>query len=126
MPNPPILFVDDDMNILMLFEASFKKSCYPTKVAKNGESAIQFLEQDTPALVVLDIAMPEISGVDVLSYLKSDPRLESVPVIVLTAAPARVDAVIEEKADRVLRKPVTPKNLQEVIFEFITPCDQLQ
>jgi len=79
-----IMIVDDtEMNIVILVDAL--KEDYDLIVAINGVEAIEILEEQKPDLILLDIMMPEMNGYDVLSNINSDPTLEHIPVILLSA-----------------------------------------
>ena len=122
MSRSPILFVDDDTMILELFSSALAKSCYPVKTARTGDKALEILKTEIPALLVVDIAMPLVSGADVLQAMRADPRCESTKAIILTAAPTRVSAELAALADRVVPKPISPKAFQQIVFELIEPC----
>lgn len=90
-----ILIVDDDpqvrQNHRVLVEEGFP-GC-SIRLAENGESALRQMLDEVPALVLLDLAMPGLSGADVLDQMRSDPRLRQVPVIVLSNKPLSMDDV---------------------------------
>jgi CheY-like chemotaxis protein len=79
-----ILLVDDDPLILMLYRAGFARAEFVVEVADGGLAAIAALRNHKPDLVVLDLMMPAFTGVDVLKFIRGDPDLASVPVVVLS------------------------------------------
>lgn len=79
-----ILLVDDDPLILMLYRAGFAREEFVVEVADGGLAAIAALRNHKPDLVVLDLMMPTFTGVDVLKFIRGDPGLASVPVVVLS------------------------------------------
>jgi two-component system alkaline phosphatase synthesis response regulator PhoP len=117
-----ILFVDDDLVILQLFSAVFQNSGYQIFTARSGDAALKLLETETPALIVLDIAMPMMTGEDVLNKIRANDRFKETHILILTAAPTRITTEIEGRVDRVVLKPITPKALREVIFSILAPC----
>ena len=81
---PLILIADDNpINIDILLETL--KGDYNFGVAKNGQKALEYLEQTKPDLILLDVMMPEIDGFEVCSRLKANPRLSDIEVIFITA-----------------------------------------
>lgn len=82
----PIFIVDDDPQVReahkILVENSFPG--YPIYLAENGAIALEMMAKETPALVLLDLIMPDLSGADVLDQMRTDPKLRQVPVIILS------------------------------------------
>ena len=79
-----ILVVDDDALILHLYRQKFSDSGFEVETATDGVSAIKILHAQKPDLVVLDLMMPRLSGVEVLKFLRSDAGLRETPVLILT------------------------------------------
>jgi len=87
----PILLVEDDLVDVMAVKRAFRelKVTHPLQVAGNGEEALlrlQDTQQPLPSLILLDLNMPRMNGVDFLKAIKSDPRLRRIPVVVLTTS----------------------------------------
>jgi len=80
-----ILIIDDEKPILNMYKESLNK--YQVLTAKNGQEGLDMAEKETPDLILLDIIMPEINGLDVLSKLKSDKNTASIPIVILTNLP---------------------------------------
>ena len=91
----PILIVDDDPQALELHKALVEGGLpgYPIRLAENGESALALMEQEVPALVLLDLVMPNLSGTDVLDQMRAHPRLRHVPVLILSNKVLSLDDV---------------------------------
>jgi CheY-like chemotaxis protein len=79
-----ILVVDDDALILHLYRQKFSDSGFEVETASDGVAAVRFLHQQKPGLVVLDLMMPRLSGVEVLKFIRSDAVLRDTPVVILT------------------------------------------
>lgn len=92
-----IMIIDDDPQIRDMYEASFKLKDYNVISEPDGEKAMNTLRKDgkKPDLILLDIMMPKIHGLDVLNMIKSDPKLKDLKVITLSALS---DDAIQEKA----------------------------
>ena len=119
MDLPPILIVDDEVDLLQLFKASLRNLPYPVLTAKDGEAALQILEEQIPILIILDIAMPYINGVDVLRQVRADSRFDQTKIIILTAAPSRISGTDAQLADLVVSKPITARNMEQTVRQLI-------
>ena len=82
----PLFLVEDDPLMSRMYERAFRTSGFDVQMAFDGEEAINTLKiiDTKPAIVVLDIMMPKKSGFDVLRFMKSDKKLEHIPVVLLT------------------------------------------
>jgi signal transduction histidine kinase/AraC-like DNA-binding protein len=82
----PILIVDDDPQVRLAHQALVEKGIpgYPVRLAENGETALAIMAEEVPALVLLDLVMPGLSGADVLDQMRANPNLRQVPVIILS------------------------------------------
>lgn len=79
-----ILVIEDDQFLLTLFSKKLTENNYNVLFAKNGEDGLNILKKDTVDLVALDILLPGMSGLNVLSKIRSNPQTKDVPVIVLS------------------------------------------
>ena len=110
---PPILVVDDDRDIVRLVRAYLEKAGYPVLAAYDGQTALQHLRYDRPALVVLDLMLPDQDGWDITRIVRSDPALADTPIIMLTARVDDTDKIIglELGADDYITKPFNPREV---------------
>lgn len=108
-----VLVVDDEPSILMSLEFLMKKEGYQVFIARDGSEALDIIEQETPAIIILDIMMPNVDGYEVCSYVKNSSRLGHIKVIFLSAKNKEID--IEKGysmgADLYVPKPFSTKNL---------------
>ena len=111
--NKTILIVDDENDILGLVEFHVQQQGYKTLKATSGEQALKLIRDEKPDLIVLDLMLPGISGLDVCKYLKSESATENIPIIMLTAKGEEADIVqgLEMGADDYVTKPFSPKVL---------------
>lgn len=103
-----ILVIDDDANIRELILVNLAAAGYEVKTASNGRDAIEKITMFLPALIVLDIMMPEIDGWEVCKFVRDDPGLEHIKIIMLTARGSERDKLVGKgilKADDYLTKP---------------------
>ncbi len=112
-----ILIVDDDPDIVMMLEDRLQASGYETVIATEGQQALDQIVHESPQLILLDLTLPKLSGLDVLKRLSHMKPAESLPVIVMTAH-ASIEAAVEamkEGAYDFLTKPLDKDHLLIVI-----------
>ncbi len=110
-----ILIIEDDADIAESLEYNFKREGFRTMVAESGEQGLQ-LAQDgkgPPALIILDLMLPGVNGIEVCRKLRKDPATESIPIVMLTAKAAERDKIagLETGADDYVVKPFSFKEL---------------
>jgi len=108
-----ILIVEDERDILQLVKLYLEKEGYRTVTATTGTEGLSSDKQDKPDLIVLDLMLPEIDGLEVCKRLRSAPETAMLPIIMLTAKAEESDQVIglELGADDYVTKPFSPKAL---------------
>ena len=105
-----VLVVDDEPRVLRFVRAELESDGYRVLIASNGRQAIELHESERPALVILDLIMPDLDGFEVLRRIRVNART---PVIVLTARASDVDKIrgLDLGADDYLTKPFNPEEL---------------
>ena len=105
-----VLVVDDDPVIQRLLRVNFEMEGYIVLIANDGVEGLEKARVERPDIVVLDIMMPKMSGLDVTRALKADPETASIPVLLLSAKAQEADlrAGDESGADDYLTKPFEP------------------
>lgn len=108
-----ILLIEDDKDILNLVKHYLEKEGYRTFEATDGVKGLDVLKKDKTDLVVLDVMLPELNGIDVLKRIKGDAKTANIPVIMLTAKGEETDKIVglELGADDYITKPFSPKEL---------------
>jgi len=108
-----ILVVDDEEDILELVEYNLARRGFRVSTAASGEEAVAAARSQLPDLVVLDLMLPGVDGLDVCRILKNDPLTADVPIIMLTAKTQEADVVtgLEVGADDYVAKPFSPRVL---------------
>ncbi len=108
-----ILVVDDETYIVELVKFNLEKEGFQVIVAYDGLSAINMVKQQHPDLIILDIMLPEMDGLQVCQTLKQNPEYKAVPIIMLTAKGEEIDTVLglEMGADDYIKKPFSPREL---------------
>ncbi|PIW61858.1 MAG: DNA-binding response regulator, partial [Candidatus Omnitrophica bacterium CG12_big_fil_rev_8_21_14_0_65_50_5] len=108
-----ILAVEDDEHIARLIKYNVEKEGYICKTVDSGEEGLETVRREKVDLVILDIMLPGVSGLEVCKSIKQDKQLASIPIILLTAKGEEVDKIIglESGADDYLVKPFSPREL---------------
>lgn len=108
-----ILLVDDEKDILEFLSYNLKKEGYKVFTARNGENAIHLAKDETPHLIILDMMMPGMDGIETCSEMKKIPELENSIIIFLTARGEDYSQIagLDAGADDYITKPVKPKVL---------------
>ncbi|MDY3971921.1 MAG: response regulator transcription factor [Clostridia bacterium] len=110
MANNKVLIADDDQHIAELIKVYFEKDGFSTVTANNGKKAVELFKSEAPAIVILDVMMPEMDGWQVCREIR---RVSNIPIIMLTAKGETFDKVLglELGADDYMVKPFEPKEL---------------
>jgi len=114
MDKPFALLIEDDRDIAALFRHVLDMAGYHTEIALNGLEAMEMLSSGTPDIVLLDLQLPGVSGVDILKKMRADERLKTVPVVVVTAYAYFANSLPVEP-DLFLLKPVDIHDLSNLI-----------
>ncbi len=117
MPKPKILVVDDDKNVVQIIAVNLRYEGMEVIEACDGEEALAKAESERPDLILLDIMMPSLDGVEVCRRLKRATRTADIPIILLTAKTTDEDMLAgwEAGADDYLTKPFNPLGLTQRI-----------
>jgi len=113
MSKENILIVDDEEDVLELVRYNLDKNGYHVETAATGEDALTKARGKLPDLMILDLMLPGIDGLEVCKKLKNDAKTQNIPIIMLTAKGEEADVVIglELGADDYVTKPFSPKVL---------------
>jgi len=108
-----ILVVDDSRDTLNILEAALRRDGFRVQVVSNGVDALRMIEKVRPDLVLLDMMMPKMDGLEVCRILKSDPKLSPIPVFMFSAKddPAARARAMQLGASAFIEKPVYPREI---------------
>lgn len=117
-PKPLVLAVDDEPSVLRLVELELMVQGFRVIAARDGEEALQLIDEHRPDVAVVDVVMPRMSGLELMSHLKD--RL-GIPVILLTAKTSAQDKVrgLEMGADDYIEKPFVPEDLSDRVHSVL-------
>lgn len=122
MEKRKILYVEDDAIVLMAYRTRLLREGFQVEVARDGLEATKMLADFVPDLVLLDLMLPKLSGVEVLRFMQKTPQLKSVPVIVVSAnlsSEEAQDEVVALASKRFLKTFFTFPDLLQAIREVL-------
>lgn len=128
MDKPHILIIEDDASVCELLFSCLDKDGYRVSVAQSGEAALSQIEEDLPEVVVLDLNLPGMNGLDVCRAMRRDPWMGQLPVLMLTGKTEEDDIVagLEVGADDYMTKPFSPKLLTARVKALLRRGGNLQ
>ena len=105
-----VLIADDELNIRNILDFTLHTEGFDVVVAENGEQALELAISEEPDLVILDVMMPGLSGIETCARMKQDTRTSHIPVILLTAKSSKEDRGVGAAAgaDHYITKPFSP------------------
>jgi DNA-binding response OmpR family regulator len=117
MGTPRVLIVEDEPNIVLSLEILLRRAGYETLSTGDGEEALELIQRTRPEVVLLDIMLPKRNGYEVCRFVKSDPTLSSIPVIMLTAKGQEVEILkgLELGASAYIAKPFGNAEVLEAV-----------
>lgn len=113
-----ILIVDDDMTLRELYEERIRAEGYQIVSASDGEEAIKKANSENPDVILLDIMMPKINGIDVMKNLRSHDETKEIPIIILTALIQEIDKIKDmmgPKDGYMVKSEIMPKDVVEKV-----------
>lgn len=123
MTKPFALIVEDDPKLGRIFSMVLNQLGFETALDEDGTRYKNYLESQTPSLILLDVHLPFASGADILDVIRADERWKHVPVVLMTADIAMAK-VLEKKTDMCLIKPVSVSRIQEIGSKIIAGLSQ--
>ncbi|MBL4645046.1 MAG: response regulator [Rhizobiales bacterium] len=116
-----ILIVEDNELNMKLFNDLLEAHGYATIQSRNGMEAFELAKQNMPDLILMDIQLPEVSGLEVIKWLKDDDSLSHIPVIAITAFAMKGDEDRIRKAgcEAYLSKPISIANFLETVVRYL-------
>jgi len=124
MPAKPFaLIVEDDEDLSIIFSEALLAAGFSTHIVRDGQDAVNWLQENVPTLVILDLHLPSVSGKTILANIRREERLRSVKVIV-TTADARMAEETQNEVEVALIKPISFSMLRELTARFRTFADE--
>jgi DNA-binding response OmpR family regulator len=119
---PLVLVADDDEDILTLVALRFRRSGLEVILARDGEEALELIQTRAPDAAVLDIAMPKLTGLEVVRRLRDSEATKTLPIVLLTARAGDKDVELglEAGADEYITKPFSPQDLYACVQSVLS------
>lgn len=116
-----VLVVDDDPVIQMLLRVNFEMAGYTVHVASDGDEGLDRTRELRPSVVLLDVMMPKMTGLEAVAAMKADPEIASIPVIMLSAKAQEGDQEtgLSHGADDYVTKPFDPFELLDRVSKLL-------
>ncbi|MCQ0990014.1 response regulator [Jiella marina] len=116
-----VMIVEDNELNMKLFRDLLVAHGYETVQTRSGLSAVELARQNRPDLILMDIQLPEISGLDVTKQLKADPELHQIPVVAVTAFAMKGDEerIRQGGCEAYISKPISVTRFMEVVRSFL-------
>jgi len=114
-----VVYVEDDPDMIDLVQVVLGTDQFEIAGAVEGNAGLALMRDETPALVLLDLMLPGMSGWAVYQAMKQDEQLSQIPVIVVTAQNAPIDRILGEHIAKVqvyITKPFSPKELRTAVY----------
>jgi len=124
MERAKILVADDEAHIIHVVQLKLEKGGFEVITAMDGQEALETARRICPSLLVSDLQMPVLSGLEVAAALYREERTREIPVILLTAKGFEVDdsAVANTNIKMVMTKPFSPRGLLALVREIVAPA----
>ena len=119
---PLVLIADDDEDILTLVALRFRRSGLEVILARDGEEALELIKTRAPDAAVLDIAMPKLTGLEVVRQIRESEATKTLPIVLLTALAGEkdVDLGLDAGADEYITKPFSPQDLYTCVQSVLS------
>ena len=117
-PATKVLIIEDERDVVDLLALNLRKAGFSVSSAADGTAGLEKARNEKPALIILDLMLPKMPGLEVCRILKSDPRTRQVPIMMLTAKAEEIDRIVglEFGADDYVTKPFSPR---EVVLRIL-------
>jgi two-component system cell cycle response regulator DivK len=121
MTQPTVLYVEDNEYNRKIVRQMLKRTTYRLREATDGEAALAMVRQERPDLILMDVQLPKLSGLEVTRALREDPSTVDVPIIVVTSFALSGDdqKAMAAGASAYLAKPYSPRELLALIRKFL-------
>ena len=121
MQNKKVLIVEDNELNLKLFKDILSAHDIASVETRDGRDALAIAEREKPDLIIMDIQLPHISGIDIIKDLKKDTKLRMIPIVAVTAFALQADkeAILATGCESYLSKPIAIKEFVDVLSEYL-------
>lgn len=119
--SPPILYIEDNFENRVLVRRILQAEGYQVLEADSAQSGLRIAQEQEPALIMVDINMPELDGLTLTSMMKADPRLNHIPIVAITANVMRGDRerTLAAGCDGYIQKPIDVDLFPQQVHQFL-------
>lgn len=119
--NASVLLVEDNEDNLLIYSTILRHTGFSVLEARDGQAGIDMARQELPGLILMDVSIPIIDGLEATRQLKADPATQHIPIIALTAHALASDQqkAIEAGCDAYIAKPAEPRAVVEAVEKFL-------
>src|SRR5947207_7300115 len=113
MASTKILIIDDEQDVIALLSLHLRKAGFALSAATDGATGLRMAREEAPALIILDLMLPKMPGLEICKVLKTDAATRHIPVLMLTAKAEEIDRIVglEFGADDYVTKPFSPREI---------------
>ncbi|HSP44917.1 MAG TPA: response regulator transcription factor [Chthoniobacterales bacterium] len=113
MASTKILIIEDEQDVIDLLTLHLRKAGFALSTATDGAAGLRMAREESPGLILLDLMLPKMPGLEICKVLKTDPATRRIPVLMLTAKAEEIDRIVglEFGADDYVTKPFSPREL---------------
>src|SRR3954463_7204212 len=113
MASTRILIIDDEPDVIDLLSLHLRKAGFALSTATDGATGLRLAREESPALIILDLMLPKMPGLEICKVLKTDAATRSIPILMLTEKAAEIDRIVglDFGADDYVTKPFSPREL---------------
>jgi len=115
--SPPALVIEDDFGLITIFAKALEMAGFEVKAITDGGEALQYLKTTTPEVIVLDLHLPTLSGIEIFNYFHTKTRFSKTRVIIATADLAAANTLGQD-VDLVLVKPISFNQLRDLAMRL--------
>ena len=122
MEQKTVFIIEDEEDAAELFAEMMRVNGFRVVKSYSSKPAFELIRKETPDLVILDVMMPDISGLEVMKYIRKEPGLENIPVIVVSAKsmPSDIKTGLDAGASMYLTKPVGFLDLKQAVEKLVS------
>lgn len=119
MAKPLVMVIEDEVGILTLFSLWLNRFDCDIISAQDGQEALDILQTCTPDVMLLDLALPYVTGVEILNYVRSTPRLSFMRIVIVTARAQWLQAIEPSDYDHWIVKPLGVQDFDSCVGQFL-------
>ncbi len=118
-PTHQAVVIEDDHDLSEMYGMTLRAAGFGVRVLRSGDDALVWFGENCPDLILLDLNLPKVSGIDILQYIRKEERLQKSKVVIVTANPEMAESV-RSLADLVLIKPTSLSQIRDLARRLVS------